>query len=115
MGGAPAQVRLDSDGLILHGWYMGTSDVCLDALSPSWEGAHAHAYAMIWPPQQCTCGRDEPCWWADLYTRSHWPGRACRHCMLFLGPSAPLDEDRDVISATEVYGLPTWWEGHRDE
>lgn len=105
MSHAHGQCRFP-DGTVKFFEYNGTGNTCMRQLRNSREEVVDHWREANWA--ECTCGRDEPVTLAcDYADGSHWPGRACLHCM-----AISFDSEADFDEATgdqSKDGLPPWW------
>ena len=80
MSHASGRCVFDSDGLVLHFEYDGTTDQCISHLYATYAEMDANWRKGEW--LVCNCGRDEPVKLDVNYAPPNVEcGRACRHCM----------------------------------
>lgn len=93
MSNAIGTIRF-TDGKELFGVYTGSCDVMLEPLFPSAKEAWDTFWEGRFPSQiDCQCV-PEPCLVHSGYGGGFWwVGRACRSCMVLIGPRAPFDEE----------------------
>ena len=81
-----------ADKYVMHGKYVGASDVFLDMVFPTQR--HADSAWDNFGFVECKCGKDEPCTLYSEYGEGFaWKGRACRHCGAVTGGSMPFEDD----------------------
>ncbi|MDE2573486.1 MAG: hypothetical protein KGM44_13310 [bacterium] len=120
MGHAPAAFFFD-DGDLLYGVYNATLNVMRQILSPDPDAPMIWAdmtrdHAAIYKSRAiyedvadevdgCPHEREHVVAACALHGGIAWHGKACRHCLLFMGPYYPLELDPDQVLDIKTTGV----------